>query len=389
MSLPPRLLSIEGSGLGSFLEPFKIKLPRSGLVLLRGKNCDTGGSSGSGTSTLIHAINYPLGMCDVPSTELQHWGSDEFPTVAAEYFVGGNNVRVHRGKKLTIKEEGKKPFEGSAKQKEEKLVELFGMDTDMLRTLTYRGQRKPGLFLTKTDAEKKEFLTKLLQLDKFEAEQERSAAKVKDLENQVQVLVARKADLAARQEQIGLGDKTKCMQQMDAAKTALARRQQSVVEVEQKIREKRDESQRAYDAELLAHKHEVETVTKRLLALKQEAVPERPTTSPALEQAVAMKEASDKRFKRIKEEDAERSRLRNYRVAELNDTIRKLWLKARSVDGWLAKKSQIEQTLESLAQNVCPTCSREWADSEAKKEELRGDLVRIQAEVDECALVQT
>jgi hypothetical protein len=58
----------------------------------------------------------------------------------------------------------------------------WALPPELLAPLTYRGQKQPGLFLSKTDAEKKEFLTTLLDLGKFEAAVEASQAKVKNLE---------------------------------------------------------------------------------------------------------------------------------------------------------------------------------------------------------------
>lgn len=156
------------SGFRSFAGITIVDFPDSGMVLVRGKNLDTAGSSGSGKTTINLAIAYALGFCPFPATTLQSWLTEDPLSVTLELDTPKGRVILTRGKTLSLKVGDAKPVKGSASAVEKALDELIGLDSMMRGALTYRGQKKPGLFLSKGDTEKKEFLTLLLGLNKFE-----------------------------------------------------------------------------------------------------------------------------------------------------------------------------------------------------------------------------
>lgn len=179
-----RLKRLTVKAFRSFAEESTIDFPDSGMTLFRGKNLDTGGSSGSGKSSLLLAISYLFGFCKYPATTLQSWLTEEPMSVSAVIDTDAGTLEVTRDPKLSIKF-NMTPLKGSAKQLEAELTRLIGLPPDLLAALTYRGQKQPGLFLSKTDSEKKEFLTLLLDLGKFEAAVEASAKKASALEKEV------------------------------------------------------------------------------------------------------------------------------------------------------------------------------------------------------------
>ena len=155
-----RIRRLRATAFRAFLS-LDVEFPERGKILIRGKNTGTGGSSGSGKSSVVLALNYLFGTCPYPATELQSWLTDEPMLVAGELDTPKGTVTIERGAGRPLHINGKKVPESE-------LEAILGMDSDMLKALTYRPQRTFGLFLNKTDSEKKEFLSALLGLDAIE-----------------------------------------------------------------------------------------------------------------------------------------------------------------------------------------------------------------------------
>lgn len=177
----PKLKRLTLSNYRSFVDTSEVELPESGLVSLNGKNLDTGGGSGSGKSNFITAIAYLLGFSPLPYTDFQSWYTDKDPIIHGEFETSQGTFSIIRGKHFKLFM-GEDEILGSAAQKEAKIDEVFGMPAEFRKLLTYRGQRQPGSFLSNTDSKKKEFLTQILGLDKFEAALEIGAKNVTRLE---------------------------------------------------------------------------------------------------------------------------------------------------------------------------------------------------------------
>lgn len=177
----PKLRKLTLSNYRSFVDESEIVFPESGLVSLSGKNTETGGSSGSGKSNLLNAIAFSLSFSPLSFTEFQSWYSEKTPSIVLELDTDLGPIKIVRGKifKLFINDE---EVSGSVSQKETKLDEIFGMNNEFRKLLCYRAQRQPGAFLSNTDSRKKEFLTKILGLDKFEEALEVGAKNVTKLE---------------------------------------------------------------------------------------------------------------------------------------------------------------------------------------------------------------
>lgn len=140
-------------------------LSARGFFGIRGLNRSTGGSSGAGKSSVAHLLAYLLGYSPFPASKqqssltkkpLQAWCTLESPE---------GTVVLRRGKETSIKVGDEDEISGSVTKVNERLERLFGVGPDLLRNLTYRPQRKPGLFLSLADADKKQFLSKVLGLE--------------------------------------------------------------------------------------------------------------------------------------------------------------------------------------------------------------------------------
>src|SRR6266404_1950426 len=176
------------------------EFPPRGFFGIRGRNLNTGGSSGAGKSSVTHLIAYLLGFSPFPATKqqsfltkkpLQVWGVLDSPE---------GLVTIRRGKETSIQVGDEPLITGSVSKVNERLDKLFGVGPDLLRNLTYRPQRKPGLFLSLADADKKQFLSKVLGLEELRRQVKDSSkilADKRDIWIQLQAKVAALDSVAA------------------------------------------------------------------------------------------------------------------------------------------------------------------------------------------------
>lgn len=170
---------------------------RDYMVQFDGKNINTGGSSGSGKSTIAMAIDYLFGTNEVPASSLQSFLTKEGIYVEAIFDKDGKEVVIKRSKKsgLVILI-GDETFSGSSKLSEEKLDELIGMPREVFRKTYHKRQKEGGFFLDMTPKEIYDFLSDVLnvkqwtskaplidqQIKNFELELEKSKVKKQGLE---------------------------------------------------------------------------------------------------------------------------------------------------------------------------------------------------------------
>jgi DNA repair exonuclease SbcCD ATPase subunit len=160
----------------SFEGLHSIDFEETGLYLVRGFNHDSRGESGAGKSTIFHAIAYVLDCAPYAATDLRCWHNEDPMFVELELMTSYGPMTIHRGDRLWIKSNGKKIT--SAKTVNEMLDAVCGMNKKMREAMTYRKQRTFGLFLSKKDSEKKEFLVELLQLHWLEEAIEEAVKKL-------------------------------------------------------------------------------------------------------------------------------------------------------------------------------------------------------------------
>lgn len=384
---PPRLLSTAGSAFGSLVAPFEVKFPETGLVLLRGENLDTKGSSASGKSTFIHAMNWPHGTCPVPMTALQSYYTKDPPRVTNTYDFDGKIVQITRGKKFELTIDGV-PFRGGADMKEEEIDRLFGTDAEMRRALTYRGQREPGLFLSKTDKKQKEFLTKLLNLDKWDEESKAAIAKAKELEARYNILNARRVDTLARikalrelgdgaEAEASLADVTK---QIDEHEAAQRRYEKTVKEMETK-------SQVMFDAGLELFKPKLDEMSDVIQRLEFTTI-ERPPMTPEWERLKTLHGVVQTRLSRLETEDYQLAKDHLAVVEALRTQMQALSLQVSGAHKLGADRDRVVAEMGALEKNVCPTCSREWDDARTRLEDLKIELEQINGETQELEYVK-
>jgi DNA repair exonuclease SbcCD ATPase subunit len=384
---PPRLRSVAGTAFGSFVAPFEVKFPETGLVHLRGENLDTKGSSASGKSTFIHALNYPLGTCPVPLTALQSWYTKDSPKVTNTYDVDGKIVKISRGKRFLLEIDGA-PFDGSADQKEEKIDELFGTNAEMRLALTYRGQRKPGLFLSKTDKKQKEFLTKLLNLDKFDEEQKKALAKVKELEDRYNILYARLQDNATSLESLmSLGDGAEAEASLALVVKEIGEHESLQRKYEKTVKDMNHDAEIVHQFALDLFKPKLAEADARIQELERVTVLA-PAMTPEWEKLKALQVGVQTRLDRLVREDFDQMKDMLAQAEALRAEWQALALQAAGEHKLLADRDRVVADIQELVKNVCPTCKREWEEAKLQLEDLKVELEQINAEALELKYIR-
>jgi len=176
-------------GFRSLAEEATVVFDKSGMVLVRGFNRDTQGSSGSGKSNVLLALAYAFDYCPLTSKEIQNWDLPSPPNVEVWFTVDDIPVYLQRGPKPLLIEAEKETT--GARAVNARLQEVLGLSTDLLSALTFRQQKARGLFLSKKDIEKKEFLTTLLRLGEFESEYDKATKATSAISTKLEVLTSR------------------------------------------------------------------------------------------------------------------------------------------------------------------------------------------------------
>lgn len=160
-----RPVKLEIEGFLSFKEKTTIEFAGSSILLI-GKRTDSPVTSGTGKSSIVQAIAFALGFCDLPATELKNWDSKKM-SVSLTLSDGNNEYLISRSPKLSLVINGQ-PYVSQSTAAEEKLAELLKTAAPIVEALTYRSQRTFGRFVHSDDQQKKEFLSSVLGLSDLE-----------------------------------------------------------------------------------------------------------------------------------------------------------------------------------------------------------------------------
>jgi len=143
----------------------------------------SGGSSGAGKSTILHALEYLLGICKRPTTKLQCRFTKKKIMAEGNFTYFGRPLIIHRGSNgLIIKGFNKDGTElsvsGSSPEAEEKLAEIMGVAKKIFSELIHKKQKQRGYFLNLTAGGKFDLMLKVLGLESWKDKLE-TAAKTK------------------------------------------------------------------------------------------------------------------------------------------------------------------------------------------------------------------
>ncbi len=165
--LIPKTLILEN--VGRFVGRHIIDFTKlNSLTQIEGQNNNTGGSSGAAKSTIFKALEFLLGLNDVPNGVLQSRLTKEPMCVTGVFDFNGQPLTIDRGKKLVIKLNDETTT-GSNKLAEELLDRIIGMPRDLFRKILHKRQGEGGFFLDMGPSDTHKFLTDCLGLEKEQA----------------------------------------------------------------------------------------------------------------------------------------------------------------------------------------------------------------------------
>jgi DNA repair exonuclease SbcCD ATPase subunit len=371
-----RLSTLQLEGFRSFRTKQEFRLPERGMVMVRGR-------SGHGKSNFALGISHSLGYSPLPATDLIAWDWETKWGARAGLTVNDQPIYVERGSKFDVVIGGEK-ITGSAASKNERIVREIGLEPDLLGALTYRPQRTFGLFLSMDDEAKKEFLTKLLDLGKFEREAEAAEKNFPGLtkaaedaaadRDQQRALVdhLRLQDFPLQSEEEALAAVEETKKLLEAARAAHDTAQAKV----EKFKENnRKDAEALYQAAL----QDVRKIETEFAAEKKarpplpdvEVAPEENRLQDLLDRASGL-------LKKLQTED----RFKQQGIEAQRTSIQqKLWSERQIVGSSKKLEAQLADArhrLEHLTQNTsCPTCTQKWLGG-AEKERL---ISAVRAEI--------
>lgn len=373
-----------GAGFRSFAETTTINFPRTGLVLIDGKNHDTGGSSASGKSTIVLAITDGFDYCPIPKSHLQSLFQED--SFINKYVLETDNGDVEwtRGAKhfLTC---GGKTVSGS-KAVSNKLKEILQIDSELLAPLTYREQRQHGLFLNMADATIKEFLTKLLGLEKFENDIEDSKKRVKDLELSLdKAVVSVDEKIVSR---LNLKNMFATFVVEEDFKPQIEKSVNRIKDLSVEIEKCKAEldSVTNYSNTIAEYKTKIEDLLSQLHKLETLTPPS--SDSPELDRLNKLLTECERRLLLEKKKEAERLSDHNSLLAEINNRLyqnRDIVLSESDI------KNQIEELhnqIRMVESNRCFTCKQPWITQGQELNRLQDEVASKQNFLDTLPIIR-
>lgn len=326
----------------SFEGKHTVDFDETGLYLVRGFNLDTRGESAAGKSTLFHAIAYALDFAPYAATEYRSWLNEEPMFVELELKTAKGIVTIHRGDKLWLKRAWEDKPITSAKAVAEALDELCGMGKQLRSAITYRKQRTFGIFMSKKDKEKKEFLVDLLKLEWLEkdiaeavkrvtASEEqvvRSEAGLNPLERQLEEARAHvpknaEIDTASMKKEVLHWRLT-----LERATKMVEEKQGELADAKAEEEKRADEAYHSNDVEIAALEEEIKVIQNAQSKLEDSR----------LKDAVKVLGECQQRVSRVAHAESEAAEYRT-------------------------ELAQLEAEMEHLLVLTCPKCLREWREA--------------------------
>jgi DNA repair exonuclease SbcCD ATPase subunit len=360
------LLSINKLTIANF-GPFEgthvLELPKTGLVLIKGRVTETEDGSGSGKSYLLKALAYLFGGCADPGTAIQSWFTDAPPEAVVELETSSGLLKIGRKKGLSISGGNyKETIKGKAAESE--LTNIFGIDEDSRSIVTYRGQGKPGLFLSLSDEKKKIFLSNLLGLDIYQNLAVKSKLKIEELEQKLAIALSKlnnsqnylalsKNSLLEAEQKLGAYPRVDS-QQIENLKQTIAQNKKQIVTLTNQIDDLKQKSHSESEAVCNSLQTKINEVYKRsqpieIQALQNELEKEKQRLQKALD------------FDKTNQFKTEQQRTELGNAIKAQNTV-------------LTRKPKVEneiKVLESrraiLEQQKCSECKREWIGPESEQ----------------------
>lgn len=360
-----KLLSLHLNNIGRFTKKQHIPFRNlSNLILVDADNKNTGGSSGSGKSTIFNALDYLLGLNDIPNTVLQSRITEEPIEVSGMFLWDDKELTIIRSKHGLVLNLPNETIKGNNRLAEERLDEILAMPRDIFRKILHKRQKEGGFFLQFTPQKMNEFLTDCLGLTNLRTHMETLDDRLKviteDSQTFISSIASNSASLEATNQAIlAIGEPPK----EEITEDMLV----FLVEAKKKADEISKATHLRHNIEFAALDLEHSEFTMvsfdrtRLTQLQQ-------TLEWHVREVDKEKEFNNNSKNRLLEE-----------IAYIKDKIRELEddVKRGEDTQVVATKKALE--IKSIRQNICPTCEQHWDTPilKSKEEELLKQIVQL------------
>lgn len=366
------ILELNFKNIGRFIEEQNIDFSLlNQFIQIDGQNNNTGGSSGSGKSTIFNALDYLLGLNDLPSTVLQSRFTKESILVRGIFLYNNEKILITRSKGF-LKIESHSISE-TGKRAEEVLKKVLGIDSDLFRKIIHKRQKEGGFFLNFTPSQMHEFLADCIGLSSFKDKQEKIENKILELENKLsQVnseLVSKSYGLSTLNQSIlSLGDPPLC----DISK-----------EIVLKLKVKYEHSKSIFNEIQYNNSIKEKEYEKNRPSIQYPTINESKLENLTLNYNETQNDIQN----RIQEEKNRQLKSKNLLIEKNKDKIN-LINKIKDGERAMDEMAQLMSHLKSINSKQCPTCNKSWEneESENKKQQILSELKKIKTIIDESFL---
>jgi DNA repair exonuclease SbcCD ATPase subunit len=342
--------------IGRFVEEQSISFDSLGkLIQVDGNNHNTGGSSGSGKSTIFNALDFLFGLNSIPNSVLQSRLTEDSMWVEGIFDYNGSPLAITRGKKLKIELNGEVTT-GSAKISEEKLDQILVIPRHLFKPILHKAQGEKGFFLNFTPKETNDFLTDCLGLSNFKKPMLALDANIQDFNKKRETLTATLGSART-----GLTASQNAVLSIGSVPVEEVRRETILV-----LKSKSDASTEAHARLLAAQKTEIEgfeilrpSSTFAMFDTSKKNTYGRELNSLKVQINQLLLSNKDR------ENDSENS-LRNLKSLQAE-------LRQKMGAGTAAEKQIIVEAgkIRKIRANMCPTCQQSWDTESSKSEEAQ------------------
>lgn len=361
-----------------------VRFPPSGKLLIRGKNLDTGGSSYSGKSTIGIAIAYVLdaGM-PFSGKDQKCWYAEGNMSVELELIADAGTYVVKRGAQWTVKRPDGKTVSGAAAVKEE-LRNVFGVYPEMLAPLIYKPQAKSGRFLFMPPADKRDFLAKILGIQRMETTAAEAQKTVTAIEAELQVLKYQLNDAESRLRSVSVGEAE--IVDLEPLRQHLERMKADADAANQNSGTW-DHVEKMAAAEKARNLTDIEKLWAGKIKEANDLVQAVVVIDPP--DLVAARDAGEQRLKALQEADRQASTQHYVRRSDAQSGINVINRRLQDAAKLRDEEKDLRAQLKVIEQKVCPTCERPgWGSTEAKQKQLETKIARITDELKDIEALQ-
>lgn len=343
------IISLEFENIGLFIDRQHISfIDKKNLIQVLAERSDYNGSSGSGKSTIFHAIDYVLGINQIPASALQSRKTKEGIEVCINILWDGSPVSILRSKKNGLTLKGTDPksgtefsISGNVELAEEKIDEIIGLPRDVFKKMIHKTQKEGGFFLNLTPSESYKFLVKALKLESWFNKEIKAGELVSAIQNSID---KKELEISFKEPQLTALESTKndLQKQIDGLVTPA-------------IRQPKDLSI------LKANKDGLEQELKQAL---EKVNLKKPTPPPSTQLDLSDLENEKKS---IQKKESEELQLVTAKLMELQKAAHEGRLAVKTVSLLNKQKNDkvqeilsIKKKIDHASRNNCPTCHQDW-----------------------------